>query len=126
MRSYVRERILILDDEEDLLELIGAVLADAGYETICVSNPDVVDDALEESTPQLFLMDIMLKGKSGIDVARMLRDEGFTRTPIIAMTASPSMAGYARASGVFAEILDKPFDITYLLEMVEHHLQVAS
>jgi DNA-binding response OmpR family regulator len=119
------KRILVLDDEEELLELICAVLADAGYETIGISSPDAVDGALGKSHPQLFLVDIMLKGQSGIDVARALRGEGYPRTPMIAMSASPSMAGYARSSGVFAETLDKPFDITYLLEIVERHLRAT-
>lgn len=119
------ERILVLDDEEDLLELICAVLADAGYEVVCISSPDMVDDAIYAS-PQLFLMDIMLKGQSGIDVARALRREGFLGTPMIAMSASPSMARFARESGVFAETLDKPFDVTYLLETIHRSLQLSA
>jgi CheY-like chemotaxis protein len=120
------ESILVLEDEPDVLNVVCTILEDAGYNALGITSPDRVEEALGSVTPNLFLMDIMLQGRSGIDVARALRAEGFPKTPMIAMSASPAMAGYARSSGVFDETIDKPFDLSHLLETVERHLQVRA
>src|SRR4030081_3876557 len=103
----MREAILVLEDERDVLSAVCAVLEDSGYKAVGITSPDLVDDAISDVKPRLFLMDIMLQGRSGIDAARALRAEGFPKTPMIAMSASPAMAGFARDSGVFDETIDK-------------------
>jgi CheY-like chemotaxis protein len=69
-------------------------------------------------SPALFLVDVMLPGMSGIELAEQLRAGGFARTPMIAMSASPGMLRAAAESRLFQEILPKPFDLTTLLDCV--------
>lgn len=68
--------------------------------------------------PDLFLIDIMLPEMDGITLARRIQDEGFTSTPMIAMSASVLMRQVAEASGLFEHTLSKPFDITEFLQTI--------
>jgi CheY-like chemotaxis protein len=68
--------------------------------------------------PDMFLIDIMLRGKSGIEVARDLQRSGHASTPMVAMSASRTMARFAGDSGLFREVLEKPFDIDGLADMI--------
>lgn len=75
----------------------------------------------QSAHPDVFLLDLMLPGMSGIDLARRLRDLGYLREPMIAMSASPRMLNAANRSGLFQETLAKPFDLSTLLDTVERY-----
>ena len=100
------------------------MLEDEGYSVIRLSHPVFVND-LKTRTPQpsLFVLDIMLPTMSGVQLARRLREDGYGETPMIAMSASPSMLLVAEESELFQHWLSKPFDLDTLLEAVEHHLR---
>jgi CheY-like chemotaxis protein len=70
----------------------------------------------------MFLVDLMLPGCNGIELARRLRDMGFEQTPIVATSASRGMLAGAEASGLFDETLPKPFDLSTLLDCVDRFL----
>jgi CheY-like chemotaxis protein len=67
----------------------------------------------------------MLPGENGIQLARRLRSHGFATTPMIAMSASMSMAHCALESGLFEETIYKPFDLATLLEAVDRYVPRA-
>lgn len=113
--------IAVIEDEPHLLDLMEDVLEVGGYTMLSITDLDSAADVVEQSHPALFLVDIMLQGRSGIDIARELREDGYTNTPIIAMSASPSMASFARQSGLFQDIVDKPFDIDVLLNTIDRY-----
>ena len=81
-------RILVVDDEEDILELVKYNLEREGYLVDCV---DTGEEAIERAVairPDGILLDLMLPGVDGIEVCRELRKNPDTRTiPIIMMTA---------------------------------------
>ena len=81
-------KILVVDDEEHILELIRYNLDASGYEVIEASDgDDAVKKAINE-VPDLILLDLMLPGKDGYDVCRELRSNGKTKAvPIIMLTA---------------------------------------
>lgn len=110
--------ILLIEDEDGIRDLLCDVLESEGYSITAVSHPDEVEPALESRRPDLVLTNIMLQTKSGIDIALELRANGYRETPIIAMSASTTMAQFARQSGVFQATLDKPFDLDRLLDVV--------
>jgi DNA-binding response OmpR family regulator len=76
----------------------------------------------QEQRPGLFLLDLMLPGTSGIDVAEELRADSAPETPIVAMSASSEMLRRARDSRLFTDSLAKPFDLDDLVACVEHYL----
>ncbi|HEX6506926.1 MAG TPA: response regulator [Chloroflexota bacterium] len=113
--------IVVVDDEPELLDLLRDILEDEGHEVVAVSDPGDVKAMQFDGGPDLFLLDLMLPGMDGIELASQLRLAGFDRTPIIAMSASAAMLTAARNSHLFQETLAKPFDLSTLLAFVERY-----
>jgi CheY-like chemotaxis protein len=111
--------VVVIEDEPDILALLRDLLEMEGFRVVSVKDPHVLESSVASVEPDLFLVDIMLQGTSGIEVAERLRGSGFGDTPMIAMSASQLMRRLASESGLFQEALDKPFDIPVLLECVE-------
>ncbi|MFH1723747.1 MAG: response regulator [Elusimicrobiota bacterium] len=82
------KKILIVDDEKDVLTYLDTLFADNGYQTIVADN---ADDALEKArreSPDLVSLDINMPGKSGVKLYRTLKDdEKLKSTPVIVVTA---------------------------------------
>jgi len=81
----VRGRILIVDDDTALGEMLGIVLRGEGFEPQTVTRGDHVMDAFHEFRPDLVLLDVMLPGMDGIEVCRAIRAE--SGVPIVMLTA---------------------------------------
>jgi two-component system OmpR family response regulator len=93
--------IVVVDDEPDLLETLCLALELEGFCVLCLDHPAKVAPSLEQHTPSLFLVDIMLPSMSGIELAQQLRAAGYTQTPMLALSASSVMVSLAQKSGVF-------------------------
>ncbi len=111
--------IVVVEDEKDVLSLLCDVLESDGFEVIGLGRPDEVERMDSPPNPDMFLLDLMLPGMNGIDLARRLRACGYADEPIIAMSASPRMLNLASRSGLFQETISKPFDLSTLLDTVE-------
>jgi CheY-like chemotaxis protein len=118
--------VVIVDDEPEIRELLGHILADEGYQVLCFEHPVPVIQLHETNEPlDLFLIDIMLPEMSGIELAKHLQEQGFAATPKIAISASELCVHQARASGLFDAVLPKPFDIVDVLTAVEQYASTA-
>lgn len=113
-------RMLIVDDEPDLLALLCEIVEDAGHEVLGVSHANEVTVKGMVPGSDLVLVDLMLPDIDGITLARQLRRAGY-RGPIVAMSASTERLQQAATSGLFQDSLRKPFDVDDLLVCVEHH-----
>ena len=67
------KKILIADDEPDILEIIQFNLQNEGYEVITAKNGDEAIEAAKKNQPALIILDIMMPGKNGIEVCNILR-----------------------------------------------------
>lgn len=114
--------IEIIEDEEGILEMLTDMLALAGYTSVGVTQPELAIACAETHQPNLFLIDIMLPGTSGVEIAGELRSAGCTDTPMIAMSASRTMVEVALQSGLFQDAIHKPFELNELFEHIEHLL----
>jgi two-component system phosphate regulon response regulator PhoB len=84
----VRGKILIVDDERDILEVLRYNLEQAGFEVQTALDGRTAIAALARQTPDLVLLDIMLPDMTGLEVCRRIRAEGRTaRLPILMLTA---------------------------------------
>ena len=113
--------VVVIDDEPDVLHLICDILEGEGFDVLCLDHPraaEALDDAVR---PRMFLVDIMLPGTNGIDLAKHLRTARYIDTPIVAMSASDSMLRAASASSLFNATLPKPCDLFDLLGTVAHY-----
>lgn len=81
----MNETILIVEDEERLSGLLEDYLKKSGYRTRTIFNGLDVIPSVKENPPDLLLLDLMLPGRDGLDIARELRT--FTRVPMIMITA---------------------------------------
>ena len=82
------KKILIADDEPDILEIIQFNLQTEGYEVITAKNGDEAIDAAKKHQPDLIILDIMMPGKNGIDVCNILRMQpAFKETLIVFLSA---------------------------------------
>lgn len=115
--SRVTKRVLIVEDETDVADLIGGVLDLEGYETRLAVGETAMDAALSFH-PDLVLLDLMMPVVDGFEVARRIRANRDTRSlPIVVMTAMHDPAGRAAEVGT-PHYLSKPFDIDDLLQRV--------
>ena len=82
------KKILIADDEPDILEIIQFNLQQEGYEVVTAKNGDEAIDKAKKTDPDLIILDIMMPGKNGIEVCNILRMlPGFKDTLIVFLTA---------------------------------------
>jgi CheY-like chemotaxis protein len=109
------ERILVIEDDRPVLEMMNDMLSSVGYEVIGLAYPDLVLEVVAHERPDLILIDIMLPVKSGIEVADQLWVNGFGTTPMIALSASSVMTDLARQTPFFERVMRKPFDMDELL-----------
>jgi DNA-binding response OmpR family regulator len=112
--------IVIVEDEPEILLIIQDVLRDEGYEAVGFNRP--FDPKTLHAEPSLFVLDMMLPERTGIELAGALRDHGYVAVPMIAMSASSAMINQARQSGLFQAYLPKPFNLDHLLDLVERQL----
>jgi two-component system response regulator MtrA len=83
--TSVKGRVLVVDDDRALAEMLGIVLRGEGLEPSFVVDGDRALQAFREVKPDLVLLDLMLPGTDGIDVCRQIRAE--SGTPIVMLTA---------------------------------------
>ena len=78
-------KILVVDDDDALREMVGLVLSSNGYQPVFASDGISAVEVFRQSSPDLVLLDIMLPGQSGIDVCNQIR--AVSGVPIIMLTA---------------------------------------
>src|SRR5271154_7404287 len=81
----MKGRVLVVDDDAALAEMLGIVLRGEGFEPTFVADGDKAIEAFRDFRPDLVLLDLMLPGSDGIDVCRQIRAE--SGVPIVMLTA---------------------------------------
>ncbi|NRT77216.1 winged helix-turn-helix domain-containing protein [Clostridium beijerinckii] len=122
------EKILIVDDEEHIVELLHFNLVNAGYEVLSANNGiDAVKIAKAEK-PSLLLLDLMLPGMDGFDVCKEIkRDPEMKKTSIIMLTAKGEELDKILGLELGADdYITKPFSVRELLARVKAVLRRTS
>jgi DNA-binding response OmpR family regulator len=116
-------RILVVEDEPSVADLIEAVLAGEGY-TVAIARDGAQGLMLARDwSPDLILMDIMLPAVDGSTAIRRLKaDTETSDIPIVAMSAGRTIRSQSEALAYADAALAKPFDIDALLAQVAFHL----
>ncbi len=115
-----KERILIIEDEEDILELVSYNLGKEGYQVVRAMSGEEGLDAIRGAQPALVLLDLMLPGIDGLEVFRTLRDDLRTRAiPIIMLTAKSEETDVVTGLELGADdYITKPFSPRVLIARV--------
>lgn len=119
-----RRRVLVVDDEPFLLELIVTRLELAGFETCSARNGDEALRRLADLRPEAMVLDINMPIMDGFDVLAQMKAQGLTdRTATMVLTARNNGADVARAIQLGArDYLSKPFDDAQLIARVRRLL----
>lgn len=112
------KNIIIVDDDLDILEAISLMLEDAGYMVRTTSKGDFIEHLGANDLPDVIILDMLLSGSDGRDIARQLKAQERTKhIPIIMLSAHPKAEQEAQLSGA-DDFLPKPFEMDELLEKV--------
>ncbi|MGE4584738.1 MAG: response regulator transcription factor [Sphaerochaeta sp.] len=113
----MKRRILIVDDEPDILDVLAFVLEDAGYETMTVARGDEVLPLVNHWVPDLVILDIGLPGLSGLEVCPALVDLDI---PVLVLSSHDRDDQIVEGLEVGAEdYVSKPFNLKELLLRIE-------
>lgn len=113
-----KKSILIIDDEPDILAFLTAMFEDVGYTVVTAERGDYVDKLTIDTLPDVILLDMLLSGSDGREIARQLKSQPETgHIPIIMTSAHPFAQREAQACGA-DDFLAKPFEMDELLDAV--------
>ncbi len=106
-----KQKILAVDDEEDILELLRFNLTKEGFAVVCAASGEEALKSAHSHRPDLILLDLLLPGMDGLEVARRLKSDPATKEiPIIMVTAKGEEADIVTGLEVGAEdYITKPF-----------------
>ena len=127
LRKPMTHRILVVEDEIDLLDAVSFALKKEGLKPIRAESGEEALALVEEARPDLVLLDLMLPGMDGIEVCRRLRaNEKTARVPIIMVTAKAEETDAIIGLGVGADdYVRKPFGLKELVARVRAVLRRA-
>lgn len=119
------KKILIVEDEAKIAEVIEAYLKNSGYETFRAESGSIAIELFEKKSPDLVILDLMLPEISGEDICRQIRRK--SRTPIIMLTAKVSEDDKLTGFDIGADdYITKPFSPKELLARVNTILRRCS
>jgi len=115
-----KEKILVVDDEEDILELLRFNLSREGCEVFCASSGEEALRLVRSEIPDLMVLDLMLPGIDGLEVARRLKSDANTKhLPIVMLTAKGEEADIVTGLELGADdYVPKPFSPRILVARV--------
>jgi two-component system phosphate regulon response regulator PhoB len=123
-----KAKILAVDDEEDLLELVRVNLTREGYQVQCALTGEAALSIVRRDPPDLILLDLMLPGTDGLEVCRRLKsDAGTAHIPIVMLTARSEDADIVVGLELGADdYVTKPFSPRVLAARVKSILRRKS
>lgn len=117
------KRILAVDDNQDILEVLRYILEDSGYEVDTLSDGHDLFQQIEKSHPDLILLDIMLGDMDGRVLCKNVKQSAETQDiPIILVSATHNIEDSIKQIGAPNDFIAKPFDIHVLLNSIERQL----
>lgn len=120
-------KILAVDDDKDILEVLQFILEDSGYEVDILSDGNNLLDTVKNVMPDLILLDIMLGNLDGRELCKAVKKEIITHNiPVILISASHNISNAMNQEGAPNDFIAKPFDINNLLGKIKNQLKSAA
>ena len=120
MHDVAVRRVLVVDDDEGIRELVVTALAEEGYAVRSASDGEEALAVLEQYEPQLILLDMRMPVMDGWQFAKTYRERPGPHAPIVICTAALDVKRDASEIGADG-FLGKPFQLDELLDLVESH-----
>jgi two-component system OmpR family response regulator len=124
--AQARPRLLVVEDDPNIVELLSASLRFAGFEVAAATNGAEALAAAKEAHPDLVVLDVMLPDLDGFEVIRRMRDGG-TRTPVVFLTARDATDDKIRGLTLGGDdYVTKPFSLEELTARIRAVLRRSS
>ena len=118
-------KILILDDDKDLLTVFKSLLKKKGFDVFAYSEWSGAWNAVKAYKPHLILLDVFMKGIDGIDACKKLKASSFTRNiPIIMLSSYPDIADTAINESGADDFIAKPFETSEIIRKIQKLLLI--
>ncbi|MCD6358379.1 MAG: response regulator [Dehalococcoidia bacterium] len=120
-RSFIANKILIVEDDPSFLRAISHILEKEGYQILSASNGLLGLKKAKDESPDMLILDVMLPGLDGFEVCHRLRNDAKTaRLPILMLSAKGQEADRTAGLRVGAnEFLNKPVELSTLISTVK-------
>lgn len=113
------KRILVCDDDLDILDILDYALTDSGWEVVKSYTVDDIINKIEKARPSVIIMDNWIPGVGGIVATQAIKKHPvFSKIPVIYLTANNDIEKLASSAGADLA-LPKPFDLDVLTRLVE-------
>jgi len=125
MEKMDKKRILIVDDQKDIVELIRFKMENEGFECLVAFDGEEGLQKAKKEVPDLILMDIMMPKINGYQVCRLLKsDENYKNIPIIMLSAKDQESDkfWGKESGA-DDYITKPFEFEELFQKIQGYLE---
>ena len=112
-------RILVCDDDLDILDILDYALTDSGWEVVKTYNVDNILDKVKSAMPSVIIMDNWIPGVGGIEATQTIKNHPlYNKIPVIYLTANNDIETLAERAEADLS-LPKPFDLDNLTRLVE-------
>ncbi len=120
-------KIFVVDDDEALLQTLGWILKDKGYDVVSLPNGDDLLERIEVESPDLMLLDIMMPKIDGLQLLEGLKaDDRWTDLPILMLSSMPPEEATVKSLNLGAtDYIAKPFRVRELLARIDARLKEA-
>lgn len=116
------KRILIIEDEQDIVDIATLILEDEGYEVSSLNDFGNFKDHVQDSHADLVLLDLNLQGYHGRDICKYIKNnEVLKQTSVVLMSANRDIQAIKEEAGADGYI-SKPFDLTDFITTVKLYL----
>jgi DNA-binding response OmpR family regulator len=125
MKKQQRHKILVVDDDPGIVDMLSIMLVDAGYQAEIATDTTTVEK-LKTNLPDLILLDIWMSGIDGGEICKQLKKQEETKNiPIIMISANKDTELIANKSGA-NDFIVKPFEMNVLLTKVKNLLEKSN
>jgi DNA-binding response OmpR family regulator len=124
MKKINMSKILVVDDDIDILSVMEILLTMKGFEVEVIAKGENTFPKIETFKPDIILLDVLISGHDGRTICRELKSNNETRhIPVIMFSAHPGAAATVAEYGA-DDFIAKPFDVANLLQKVNYQLGV--
>jgi DNA-binding response OmpR family regulator len=124
MKVIMSKKILIVEDDALMLEVMAYILTSSGYEVFTLSNGNGVFNNIKLNHPDLVILDLGLPGIGGQEMCQLIKlNKTTSNLPVIMCTGDDEPTeSLLNQAGAPDDVLEKPFDIKSLIQKVEYQL----
>lgn len=116
-----KKKILVLEKDEDILQIIGHILTDEGYDVKLLRSEKGMIDVIEEYRPDAILLDIIKPSDEGTELCRTIKEsDALNHIPVIVLSTHSKVETVKEICA--DEVIKKPFDVDFLVGTIQKQL----